>query len=116
MSTFDDRLSKAYDLATDLVKQLITLSTGVLTLTLAFYTDFLQTSSGPTTLMVASWIVLVVSILAGIVGLMGLTGSLASGSQTILTLQQQIFPAIQFILFVLGMALMVWAVVASSTT
>ncbi len=112
----DQREAKAYDFASDLIKQLISLGTGVLTLTLAFYDAFLQTSSTPTTWMVASWIVFVLSIVAGILALMALTGGLAGSAEpNIRSRGQQVFAQAQFILFVLALVLMVVAVLASST-
>lgn len=113
----DDRKGKAYDFAADLIKQVISLATGVLTLTLAFYDSFLKTSSGPTGLLVASWFVFVLSILAGILALMALTGGLtATAEPSLRSFGQQVFAATQLVLFVVAMALMVWAVVASSKT
>lgn len=111
----EDRGGKAYDFAADLIKQIISLATGVLTLTLAFYDSFLKTTSTPTGLMVASWIVFVLSILAGIMALMALTGGLtATAEPNLRSFDQQVYAAAQFILFVAAIALMVWAVVASS--
>jgi hypothetical protein len=112
----DQREAKAYDFAADLIKQLIGLGTGVLTLTLAFYDTFLETSSGPTAWMVLSWIVFVLSIVAGILALMALTGGLAGTAEpNIRSKGQQRFAQAQFILFVGALALMVVAVLASGT-
>ena len=113
--TIENQKGKAYEFAADLIKQLITLSTGILTLTLAFYDKFLSTSGSPTTLMVASWFVFLLSILCGVGGLMGLTGGLSGDTEPdIQGFQQQVVPAIQVITFVIALGLMIFAVVTST--
>ena len=111
----NQREAKAYDFASDLIKQLISLGTAVLTLTLAFYDGFLEASSTPTGWLVASWIVFVLSILAGILALMALTGGLAGSAEpNIRSRGQQMFAQVQFFLFVAALVLLVVAVMESS--
>lgn len=75
-----DRLEKAFDFASDSTKQLITLSTGILTLTITFSKDILGGVSGdPINLLVAAWVVYLISIIFGLVTLLSLTGSLERG-------------------------------------
>lgn len=113
--SWDDQRSKAYDFASDLVKQLISLATGVLTLTLAFYDTFLKTSTGPTSWMVASWLVFILSIGAGIVALMAQTGALIGSTLPKLTSTLEQRPAqVQVLLFLLALILMVIAIMRSA--
>jgi hypothetical protein len=67
------RQTKAFDFAADLTKQLITLSTGIVTLTLLLSKDFV----GPRPLAVAAWTAYLVSTVFGLWALMALTGTLA---------------------------------------
>ena len=74
----DDRIKKSYDFAADLSKQMITLSTAIITLCVAF-TDKLFTSASAQAnsgWLMASLIVFVFSISIGVFHLMGLTGQL----------------------------------------
>jgi hypothetical protein len=69
----DEQSKKAFDFAADLTKQLITLSTSIVTLTLLFSKDVLE----PRWLAVAVWVVFLISIICGLMALMALTGTLA---------------------------------------
>lgn len=76
--TKDERIKKSYDFAADLSKQMITLSTAIITLCVAF-TDKVFTSEAAQAN--SSWLmwslgVLVFSIAVGVFHLMGLTGQL----------------------------------------
>lgn len=78
----DERIKKSYDFAADLSKQMITLSTAIITLCVAF-TDKLFTSAvaqANSSWLLASLIVFVVSISLGVFHLMGLTGQLGKES------------------------------------
>lgn len=78
----DERIKKSYDFAADLSKQMITLSTAIITLCVAF-TDKLFTSAvaqANSGWLLASLIVFVVSISLGVFHLMGLTGQLGKES------------------------------------
>jgi hypothetical protein len=74
----EEELKKAFDFAADLIKQLISLATGIIALTITFSKDFLHLKSAPTgkNLAMIAWSVFVVSILCGIWALMSLTGTL----------------------------------------
>lgn len=74
----EERIKKSYDFAADLSKQMITLSTAIITLCVAF-TDKLFTSAvaqANSGWLLASLIVFVASISLGVFHLMGLTGQL----------------------------------------
>lgn len=106
--------TEAFKFAQDLVKQIITLATGVLTITLTFL-EKVSGASGPKTAggwLTAAWIVLIVSILAGLLALMGLTGALASDKTTIRTLTQTVPAMVQVVAFGVGMVLVTIAVIA----
>jgi hypothetical protein len=80
----DDTRSKQFDFATDLVKQLITLATGVLAVTITFLHDVLGNAPASTSLKV-SWALYLVSIPFGILTMMGLTGELTNDNPSILS-------------------------------
>lgn len=69
----NEREKKAFDFAADLTKQLITLSTGIVTVTLLLSKDFV----GPRTVAVAAWTFYLISTICGLWALMALTGTLA---------------------------------------
>jgi hypothetical protein len=73
----DEREKKAFDFAADLTKQLISLSTGIVTVTLLFSKDI----TGPKMLAVAAWATFLVSTICGLWVLMALTGTLAPTNQ-----------------------------------
>jgi hypothetical protein len=74
----DERIKKAFDFAADLAKQLITLATGMVALTISFQKDILSghLDGCAKGFMKAAWACYIFSLLAGIWNLMGLTGSL----------------------------------------
>jgi hypothetical protein len=69
----NEQSKKAFDFAADLTKQLITLSTSIVTLTLLFSKDLL----GPKWLAVLIWTLFLLSTVCGLWTLMALTGTLA---------------------------------------
>jgi hypothetical protein len=84
-----ERSQKVFDFASDVTKQLITLSTGVVALTITFSKDILGGVAEDkvnvffffwkvkeTQLLASAWLVYLISIVFGIVALMALTGSL----------------------------------------
>ena len=80
----DERIKKSYDFAADLSKQMITLSTAIITLCVAF-TDKVFTSEAAqanSCWLMWSLGVFVVSISVGVFHLMGLTGQLGKEDET----------------------------------
>ncbi|MGB9236849.1 MAG: hypothetical protein WCC04_20765 [Terriglobales bacterium] len=69
----NERDKKAFDFAADLTKQLITLSTSIVTLTFLFSKDL----QGPKWLAVVIWMLFLLSTVCGLWTLMSLTGTLA---------------------------------------
>ena len=73
----EENQKKAFDFAADLTKQLITLSTAIITLTVTFSKDIIgRIDSSNRYLLLLSWIVFIISILLGLLTLMALTGNL----------------------------------------
>ncbi|UOQ66800.1 hypothetical protein [Hymenobacter volaticus] len=74
----DPQLQLAFSYANDLAKQIISLSTGILALTITFNKDvFASGSRRAIRYIIAAWILLLISIVCGIWSLMALTGTLA---------------------------------------
>jgi hypothetical protein len=72
-----DQVEKAFSFAQETTKQLIALSTGVVTITITFLTNFIQDASAAAKIVMGiSWGFYVLSILAGVMVLMALTGTL----------------------------------------
>lgn len=68
---------KSFDFAADTTKQLITLATAIITLTVTFSKDIIGVGdNSPKTLLVWTWAIFILSILFGILTLMALTGTL----------------------------------------
>ena len=68
---------KSFDFASDTTKQLITLATAIITLTVTFSKDIIGVGdSSPKTLLVWTWGIFILSIFFGILTLMALTGTL----------------------------------------
>ncbi len=71
---------KAFDFAQDVTKQLITLATGIIALTVTFIHDLAASASTTAVHFVeAAWLVYLLSIAFGIVTLLQLTGNLERG-------------------------------------
>lgn len=68
---------KAFDFASDTTKQLITIATAIITLTVTFSKDIIGgIDDAPKTLLVVTWAFYIVSIFFGVLTLMTLTGTL----------------------------------------
>lgn len=68
---------KSFDFAAETTKQLITISTAIITLTVTFSRDILGgAENAPKTFLVWTWAVFIGSIICGVMTLMTLTGTL----------------------------------------
>lgn len=77
MVSLDESQKKAFDFSQDSAKQLITLSTGVLALTITFFKDFATGADAVSkTLMAISWLFYLVAVVAGATHLYALTAEL----------------------------------------
>lgn len=73
----DDQRQKAFDFCSELTKQLLTLSTGIIAITVTFSKDvFGSMAATSNSWMIGSWVSYVASILFGVWTLMALTGTL----------------------------------------
>lgn len=77
----DPRASKSFDFAADLVKQLITLSTAVIAITITFSKDIVGAGGEANNVwLISAWLGFFLAIIFGVWALMALTGSLAAPS------------------------------------
>ncbi|MEI6142156.1 MAG: hypothetical protein WCP85_22975 [Mariniphaga sp.] len=68
---------KAFDFAADTTKQLITIATAIITLTVTFSKDILGgAENAPKTLLIWTWAIFICSIIFGVMTMMSLTGTL----------------------------------------
>lgn len=89
--TRDERIKKSYDFAADLSKQMITLSTAIITLCVAFTDKVFTNEAAQTNSIWLLWSlgVFVISISVGVFHLMGLTGQLGKEDEIQNTTQLQ---------------------------
>jgi hypothetical protein len=81
--TENERIKKAFDFSADLTKQLITLATGIITITITFSHDFVKDpAAAPKGLAYTAWYFFLASIFFGIMTLSALTGNLDAKDKT----------------------------------
>lgn len=108
MFDLDARRSKSFDFAQELTKQLITLSTGIIALTITFRKDIVGANGdGETALLEIAWIALILCIVFGVGVLMTLAGNLESKAPTIYASNTKMFATAQVLTFIGGVALIV---------
>ena len=111
----DDRLAKAFDFSQDAAKQLITLSTAIVALTITFYKDFATGAGQLSKVLVAiGWGFFLLSIVFGVMHLFQLTGALAPKDDAPLKLHHlaaDISLGAQQVFFVVGLFFTVLAAV-----
>jgi hypothetical protein len=105
-----DATDKSFSFAQDAVKQLITLSTAIVTVTVTVSTNFLKTHiSGSTTLLVVAWIAFLMSIICGVFALLSMSGTLATSSKpNIYASNIRLFALLQLAAFVAGLGMTIW--------
>ena len=117
----DEQRKQAFEFARDSTKQLITLATGIIALTVTFSKDvFGKPSPFEQLLLVGSWIFFLLSVVMGVCTLLALTGSLepkeepivgtnvATRGPSIRGSNVTIPSIIQILTFLIGLALTVW--------
>jgi hypothetical protein len=109
----DEQTKTAFASASDTSKQLITLATGLLALEITFAKDVIvKLDAAAKCLIGTSWVLLLLSVIAGVWTLLALTGSLAQTSaptaQSIFGLNVRIPAILQILLFLGGLILTVW--------
>src|SRR5690348_6779335 len=108
-----DASVKQFEVAIDIAKQLLTLSTVIITLTITFSKDFLGGATpGQKTLLSVAWLLFFVSVLGGVWLLYAANGSLSEADpakrHSIYDLNTAIPMGVQQIGFVVGLALTGW--------
>lgn len=101
---------KSFEYAKDLSQLLITIGTGIITVSITFTKDILAGQIGKTkSLLFSSWILFLLSILFGIIHIMTLTGGLDSYTSGKLEIKNnsRLFMSFQFFLFLFGLLLMI---------
>jgi hypothetical protein len=101
---------KAFDFAQGATKQLITLATAVIALTVTFLTDVVKAaSSGSARVLQLAWILYFVSIVSGVFTLLGLAGNLErpgnSGTPSIYRPNIVVFSLVQVLSFCIAVLL-----------
>lgn len=98
---------KAIEYAKNLSETLMTISTGIITITITFTKDFLPaTKKLYKKYALIGWLILLLSIISGLFHIMSLTGVLDSydGADIKIEENARFFMKCQFILFILGIA------------
>jgi hypothetical protein len=96
---------KAFDFASEVVKQQLTLAVGIFALTLTFLKDVVPDSTD-TTLIELAWVGYVGSVFFGLLTLMALAGVLGSGTVSgIYTTSVRLFAGLQAVVFFLSLGL-----------
>jgi hypothetical protein len=105
-----DKVKKAFDFAQDTTKQLLTLATGIVTVTIAFSNVFTATpiTSSAKRCLMFSWLAFLMSVCFCILTLMALTGSLQNAEEQPKGIYEKnitIPSVLQIITFLLGLIL-----------
>ena len=106
-----DKLKKAFDFAQDTTKQLISLATGIIAITITFTKDILgNLPPGTKVYLGLSWLIFFLSIIFGVWALLAMTGSLEpkKGEKESISIRGSnvtLPSALQIISFLLGLAL-----------
>ncbi len=107
----DERLREAVDSTRDTAKQLITLASSILTVTVTFHRDLSpQAGENPNDVLLVAWVVYAISIGFGVLTLLGLTHELAQSRHdpSLSTWSVRWPPWVQGISFLLATTLIVW--------
>ena len=114
VSSLDDRAKASFDFAKESTKQIITLATGIIALTITFQKDILSTGQIPAEAKLyapLSWLFFLLSVIFGLWTLLALAGTLDPRSQGEPSIYGKniIIPSIiEVLCFVTGLGLTVW--------
>jgi len=108
--TAKDRTAKAFDFAQDLTKLLITLATGIITITITFLKDVATQAPASAHIWIEiAWLLYLLSIVGGVMALMGMTAALDEQDSPSINEGAITWPArAQFGLFAAAVALTIW--------
>jgi len=104
----NDQTSKAFDFAQETTKQLLTLATGIIALSITFLKDFVgEAPAGTKAWAVAAWFVFLLSVVFGLLTLMSLTGVLGSpvAAPSIMAGGVRLFSVLQVAAFLIALVL-----------
>jgi hypothetical protein len=106
----DENVSKAFDIAQDASKQLLTVSAGIVVLTITFFADFGNHAPfSAKVLLGIAWVAYSISILLGIFTLQTLAGNLQNSNLNIYQFNTKLFSITQIIAFLIALTLTVVA-------
>lgn len=110
MPELSAKASKSFDFAQDLTKLLITLATGIVTITITFLNDVAdQAPSSAHILIGLAWLFFLISIVSGIVALAGMAAALYEKESPKIGAGDIVWPSrAQFVFFALAVALTIW--------
>jgi hypothetical protein len=102
---------KSFDFAQDITKQLLTLATGIIVVTITFVKDFATHASHTAKgVLAVSWVLYVISVFFGVLALMAMAGHLSStATPTINSGNTRVLAGLQFLAFTAGLVLTVIA-------
>jgi hypothetical protein len=105
-----EQRKKAFDFAQDLTKLLITLATGIITLTITFMKDVVAGAPHSARKWIEiAWVLYLVSMIGGIVALMALTSSLEKDDDPSIYGKSVTIPSgVQFVLFFAAVAFTIY--------
>jgi uncharacterized membrane protein len=105
--TVEGRKAKAFDFAQDLTKLLITLATGIITITITFLKEVATRAPASAHKWIEiAWLLYLLSIVGGIMALMGMTATLDEDGSPSIDGAAVAWPArAQFVLFAAALAL-----------
>jgi hypothetical protein len=111
MADLPSTQDKAFSFAQDLVKQVITLSSGIITISIAFNKDFVGPGAphGAKILLAISWLFYILAVIFGVLTLMALTGSLSNNETTISGSNMRLPAGIHISSFIVGLGLTIAA-------
>ena len=113
-SVLDERITASFDFAQESTKQMITLATGIIALTITFQKDFLSSGSIPAEAKFyapLSWLFFLLSVIFGLWTLLALAGSLDprnQGQPSIYGMNIIIPSILEILCFIIGLGLTVW--------
>jgi hypothetical protein len=106
----DANISKAFDVAQDISKQLLTLAAGIVVLTITFFSDFgKHAPSVAKDLLFVAWVIYTISLMCGIGTLQTLAGNLQQNNLDIYKGNTKLFSIVQYVTFVVALILTVVA-------
>jgi hypothetical protein len=110
-----DAAAKAFDFAQDVTKQVLTLSTGIIALTITFFKDFANHAPHVAEILMGwSWIAYLASVVLGLWTLMALTGTLqplhpGNVRPSIERANVRLPALLQLVCFLIALILSVWS-------